>query len=168
MHWSDARGSIRENAHNRIHIKTLPGRRRGHRGRLGGGGVGRRGQHRGHRWRRRGLNEASRKKVAGLWGEAGWKDAQIDGGCRCRGSCRGRRDALSLWFSDERWPFLDEDRRKDESRLTFFRKLVEVLHHVSTLGEHALHAVFQLQGSLCFLARVVPGGHGANKLGSMG
>ena len=36
MHWSDARGSIRENAHNRIHIKTLPGRRRGHRGRRGG------------------------------------------------------------------------------------------------------------------------------------
>ena len=84
--------------------------------------MGRRGQRRGHRRRRTELNEASRKEVAGRWDVAGWKDTQVDVGCWRRGSCRGRRGALSLGFSDECWPFLGEDRRKEESRLTFFGK----------------------------------------------
>ena len=57
MHWGDARSSICDNADKRIHIKALPGRRRGYRGRRGGGGVGRQGQRRGHRRWRRGLND---------------------------------------------------------------------------------------------------------------
>ena len=87
------------------------------RGRQDGGGVGRR---RGHRRWRRGLNEASRKGFAGRWDTAGWEDALVDGGCWCRRSFRGRIAAPWLGFSDERRPFLDEDWRKEESRLTFF------------------------------------------------
>ena len=64
-HWVDNRGSIRDSADERIHVKALPGRRSGHRGRRGGGGVGLQGQRRGYRWRRRELNEASRKEVEG-------------------------------------------------------------------------------------------------------
>ena len=86
MHWSDARGSIRENAHNRIHIKTLPGRRRGHRGRRGGGGVG---QHRGHTRRRRGLSEAIRMQVEGRGGGPGARGGGAGGGPRQAG--RGSR-----------------------------------------------------------------------------
>ena len=126
MHWSDARSSIRDNAHTCTRIKELPGGKRGQRGRRGGVGVGRRGQRRGHR-RRRELNEASRKEVAG------WKGAHVDVGCWRRRSCRRRRAALSLGFSDERWPFLGEDRRKEESRLTFFGKKAENFHRVSSL-----------------------------------
>ena len=119
------------------------------------------GQHRGHR-RCRELNEAGRKQVAG------WKDAQVDVGCWRRRSCRRRRAALSLGFSDERWPFLGEDQRKEESRLTFFGKKAEDFHHISRFGEQTLHAALQHNSSQCFIARVAPGIHGANKLRSMG
>jgi len=125
-------------------IKALPGRRKGHRGRLGGGGMGRRRQRRDHRRWRRGLNVASRKEVARWWDNARWEGAQVDWSCRCRGSFRGRIAALCFGFSDERWPFLYEYRRKEESRLTFFGKVVEVFHRASRLFEHMLHAAPQL------------------------
>jgi len=133
------------------HHKALPGRRKGQRGRWGGGGMGRRRQRRDHRRWRRGLSEASRKEVTGWWDNAGWEGAQVDWSCRCRGSFRGR---IGYGFSDERRSFLDEYRRKEESRLTFFRKLVEALHRTSRLGEQALHAALQHNSSLCFIARV--------------
>ena len=153
MHWSDARGSIRDSAHTSTRIKELPGGKRGQGGRRGGVGVGRWGQRRGHR-RRGELNEASRKEVAG------WKDTQVDVGCWRRGSCRRRRATLSLGFSDERWPFFGEDRRKEESRLTSFRKMVEAFHQISTALQH--------NNSLRFFARVAPGVHGTDELGCMG
>ena len=136
-HWLDKRGRIRNSADECIFVKALPRRRTGHRGHQGGGGVGRR-----RRRRRRGLNEASRKEIAWWWDDANWKDGQVDG--NCRGSFLGRIAALCFGFSDERWPFLYEYRRKEESKLTFFGKLVEAFHRVSRLFEHLLHEAPQL------------------------
>jgi hypothetical protein len=45
---------------------------------------------------------------------------------------------------------------------------VEVFHHFSRLVEQALHAALQPNNSLCFLARVAPGVHGSDELGSIG
>jgi hypothetical protein len=82
--------------------------------------MGRRRQRRDHRRWHRGLNEASRKEIAGRRDNAGWENARVDGGCQRRRSFRGRIAALCLRFSDERRPFLNEYRRKEESRFTFF------------------------------------------------
>jgi len=63
-HWVDDRSGIQDNADKRFHIKALPGRRRGHRGRRDGRGMGRHGQRICQQWRR-GLNETCRKEAAG-------------------------------------------------------------------------------------------------------
>jgi len=68
----------------------------------------------------------------------------------------------------EGWPFLDEYRRKEESRFTFIGKLAKVFHHLSRLAEQFVYAALQHSSSLCILARVAPGVHGADELGSMG
>ena len=120
MRWGDARGRLRDDTNDGAHLKALPGRRGWRRRRVGRWDLrGRRGRRRGHRGRFRGLNGAGRKE------EAGRKDAQVDGGCRRRGSYRGRRAALSLGLLDEHRPLLDGDRRTEESKLVFFGKQVE-------------------------------------------
>jgi hypothetical protein len=126
------------------------------------------GRRRQRKRRRQWLNEASRKKVARWWDNAGWEGAQVDWGCWCRGSFLGRIAALCFGFSDERWPFLDENRRKEESRLTFFGELMEASPCISRLFKLILHAAPQLYGSLRFLAGVAPGVHGADELECMG
>ena len=76
--------------------------------------------------------------------------------------------ALSFGFSDQRWPFLDEYRRMEESRLTFFGELVDVFHCVSSFAEQVAYVALQHNNRLCFLARVAPGVHDADELESMG
>ena len=55
----------------------------------------------------------------------------------------------------------------EESRLTFIGNVVEAFHRVSRLFEQVLQAAPQLNNSLCFLARVAPGVHGADEPVSM-
>ena len=156
MRWGDARGRLRDDTNDGAHLKALPGRRGWRRRRVG------RWDLRGRRGRRRGLNGAGRKE------EAGRKDAQVDGGCRRRGSYRGRRAALSLGISEGHWPLFDEDRRKEESKLAFFGKQVEAFYRISGFAEYALHELLQHNNRLRCLARLAPGVHGADELGSMG
>ena len=56
----------------------------------------------------------------------------------------------------------------EESRLTFIGKVVDVLQRISRLFEQVLQVAPQHKGSLCFLARVAPGVHGAYELDTMG
>ena len=56
--------SVQDNADKRFHIKALPERRRGHRGRRDGRGMGRHGQRICQQWRRE-MNETCRKEAAG-------------------------------------------------------------------------------------------------------
>ena len=46
IRWVDNTGSILDSADERILVKSLPGRRSGHRGRRGEGGMGLQGQRR--------------------------------------------------------------------------------------------------------------------------
>ena len=64
IRWVDNRGSIRDSADERILVKALPGGRSGHRGRRGGGAWGCR-EAQNYRWRRRKLNGANQKEIAG-------------------------------------------------------------------------------------------------------
>jgi len=78
--------SIQDNTDKRIYLKALPGRRRGHRVRRDGGGMGRQGQRICHRQWRRELNEICRKETAGRKDQAGLKDAQVDGAASAGGA----------------------------------------------------------------------------------
>ena len=78
--------SVQDNADKRFHIKALPGRRRRHRGRRDGRGMGRHGQRICHRQWRRELNEICRKETAGRKDQAGLKDAQVDGAASAGGA----------------------------------------------------------------------------------
>ena len=50
----------------------------------------------------------------------------------------------------------------------FFRKLEEAFHCVPRFVEQVLQAALQHNSSLCFLARIAPGVHGADELVNMG